>query len=223
MKANLISSVRFSIRWFGPVMFGLAMSHAQAANTGTNVYIGGGLSVVRASGLGGQVDGALASQGITSASSADGRSTSGNLKLGYRVNPNFAVEATYDRVGTLNVQSNISVPSADTAAGSWKAQGYGLHALGILPIDGQWSVTGRLGLEQWNTKFNTASNAGGTTNVSTSSNHLGFALGAGAAYAISRNVDATAELVHYTGVGDAGTTGRTGLNAFNLGLRYHFM
>ena len=81
MKAKFFFSVRstvsYTVRWFGPVMFGLALSqaHAATANTTGDVYVGGGLSVVRASGLGGKVDGALANQGVTSTSSADSSST----------------------------------------------------------------------------------------------------------------------------------------------------
>ncbi len=49
-----------------------------------------------------------------------------------------------------------------------------------------------------------------------------MALGAGVSYALTPNVDATAELIHYTRVGDAASTGGTGLNELSLGLRYHF-
>jgi OOP family OmpA-OmpF porin len=165
----------------------------------------------------------LSSQGIASSTSADHSSTNPNFRLGYRINPNVAVEASYDRVGKMDLQSAISSPTADSASGTWKGHGLGLHVLGIAPLDDKWSLYGRVGVERWKTSLDLASNAGGSTSYGASSSHTSLALGAGAAYAISRNVDATAELVHYNHVGDATSTGRTGLNQFNFGLRYHFM
>jgi opacity protein-like surface antigen len=196
---------------------------ADAVNAGTGLYVGGSLSFNNVSGLGGKIDSALANQGYGSSSSADSSSTNPSLRLGYQFSPNFALEGTYDRVGSLNVQSTLASPSADTATGSWKSHGYGLHALGILPIDQQWSVYGRVGVEQWHTRLDLSSSAGGPTSLSTSDSTTSLALGAGASYALSRNVDATAELIHYNRVGDAASTGRTGLNQFSVGLRYHFL
>lgn len=200
----------------------LTMPLAHAADPTGDVYIGGGLSMSRTSGLGGKIDSAQANQGVTSSSSADTSSTNPNFRLGYRVSPNLAVEASYDRVGKMDVQSSMSSPSADSAAGSWKAHGLGLHVLGIAPLDNKWSLYGRVGVERFKTNLDLASTSG-SSNYSGSSSHTSLALGAGAAYAITPNVDATAELVHYTHVGDDTNTGRTGLNQFNLGLRYHFM
>ena len=216
MKLNTVFAT------LAPLGLVLAMPLAHAADPTGDVYVGGGLSMSRASGLGGKIDSALANQGVTSSSSADTSSTNPNFRLGYRVSPNVAVEASYDRVGKMDVQSAISSPSVDSAAGSWKAHGLGLHVLGIAPIDNKWSLYGRLGVERWKTNLDLSSTSG-STNYSGSSTHTSLALGAGAAYAITPNVDATAELVHYTHVGDDTNTGRTGLNQFNLGLRYHFM
>ena len=206
--------------------FAFAAPIAKAATPAvptSDFYVGGGVSFNRASSLGGRIDGALATQGFSSSSTASNTSTNPNLRFGYRINPNLAVEATYDRVGKMAVQSNVTSPAADTAAGQWGARGLGLHIIGIAPIDTQWSLYGRAGIEQWRTTMNLASTAGGTTSVSNATNNIALALGGGVSYAVSRNVDATAELTHYSRVGDSGTTGRSGLNQFSLGLRYHFM
>ncbi|WP_394787740.1 outer membrane beta-barrel protein [Rhodoferax sp.] len=219
MKLNSIFSSISCV----PLGLALAVPLAHAADPSGDVYVGGGLSVSRTSGLGGKIDSALGDQGITSSSSADHSSTNPNLRLGYRISPNLAVEASYDRVGKMDLQSAISSPTADTASGTWKGHGLGLHVLGIAPLDDKWSLYGRVGVERWKTSLDLSSNAGGLTSYAASSSHTSLALGAGAAYAITRNVDATAELVHYNHVGDETTTGRTGLNQFNLGLRYHFM
>ena len=203
---------------------GLATPAAQAqqALAGTGLYIGGAVSMGHVSDLGSKIDAALTSQGHSSRSTAEAWSTNPGLRLGYQFTPNFALEGTYDRVGNLGVQSTLSAPVADTALGNWKSWGLGLHAVGILPIDSKWSVYGRLGVEQWHTSLGLTSNAGGPTNLSNSDDTLSLALGAGVSYALTANIDATAELIHYTRVGDSDSTGRTGLNELSLGLRYHF-
>lgn len=210
----------------GVLLLGLGLAapaaHAADGNAGTGLYLGGAISFNHASDLGTKIDSSLASQGYNSRSSANSWNTNGSLRLGYQFTPNFALEGSYDRVGDMGVQSTLSSPTADMATGTWKSYGLGLHALGIVPIDPQWSVFGRLGVEQWHTSLNLTSSMGGPTSLSNSDNSTSLALGAGVSYALTRNVDATAELIHYTRVGDPASTGRTGLNQLSLGLRYHF-
>ncbi len=209
----------------GLLSLGLALATpaAHAAGPASDVYIGGGLSYSRASSLGGSIDGALANQGFGSSSSANSSSTNPDLRLGYRVSPNFAVEATYDQVGNLSVQSAIATPGTDNAVGAWKSRGLGLHVLGIAPVDDHWSMYARAGVEQWRTTLNLNSNAGGTTAVANTSSNTALALGLGTSYALTPNVDATGEFTHFNHVGDSGGTGRSGLNQFSVGLRYHFL
>ena len=201
----------------------LVTSSAFAAEPLADVYIGGGLSYNNASGLGGKIDSALGNQGLGAThSTADSNSTNPNVHLGYQLNSNFAIEGSYDRIGTMNVQT--AVPSTgDTASGTWKANGVGLSVVGKWPIDNKWSVYGRLGAEQWRTSLHLASNAGGATNVGATSTTTGLVTGLGTAYSLSRHVDATAEYTHYDRVGSTSVTGQTGINAFSLGVNYHFM
>lgn len=200
---------------------GAVMVHADEVKS--NVYVGGNVSFNRTGDMGASVDGAMLSQGLGSSSSTDKSSTNPDLRIGYQINSNFAIEGSYDRLGKLNVQSAITSPTADTANGTWQSRGLGLHALAIAPIDKQWSIYGRVGFEQWRSQTNLVSNAGGSTNVSTSAGNTSFVLGAGTSYAMSSNLDATGEYIRYTRVGDSATTGSTPVNQFSLGLRYHFL
>jgi opacity protein-like surface antigen len=200
-----------------------ATAHAAPAAGADNLYVGGNLSLNRTNGLGSSIDGALMGQGIASSSTTDKASTNPDFRVGYKFNPNFAIEGSYDRLGSLGVQSTISSPIADTASGSWTSRGLGLHAIGIAPVTDKWSIYGRVGLEQWHTQASIASNAGGATSASASSNAVSLALGAGASYALSNNVDATGEYIRYTRAGNANTTGSTPVNQFSVGLRFHFL
>jgi OOP family OmpA-OmpF porin len=195
---------------------------APLASPSQDVYLGGNIAFSRAPGVGGSIDGALGNQGLGSSTSTGTPGSTAGLRLGYRINPNLAVEASYDRIGSTDLQSAITSPAADSATGTWKAHGFGLHVLGIAPVDKQWSVYGRAGVEQWHTSLDTASAGGSTANVSTTGSNTALALGAGAAYAISPKVDATAELVHYSRVGTS-ATGSSAVNQVNFGLRYHFL
>ncbi len=214
--------------WLSTAALSLGAALAQPAQAAPlaagspDVYLGGNIAYSRAPGLGGNIDGALSNQGLASSTSIGTPGTTAGLRLGYRLNPNLAVEASYDRIGSTDLQSAIASPAADSATGTWKAHGFGLHVLGIAPIDNQWSVYGRAGVEQWHTSLDTASGTGGTPNVSTTGSNTSLALGAGVAYAISPNVDATAELVRYNRVGTS-DTGTSAVNQVNFGLRYHFL
>jgi OmpA-OmpF porin, OOP family len=196
---------------------------ANAQSIDGDIYVGGALSYNKVANLGGNIDAALASGGTTSSSSADSSKLGTGFKLGYRFNPNIALEGTYDRIGTMNVQSTLTAPTADTASGQWSAKGYGAHLLLIAPLDHEWSINGRVGMENWKTSVSLNSNTGGTTAISNSNNHVGVVLGGGLSYAVSKNVDATGEYAHYYGVGNSASTGQTGVNSFALGLRYHFL
>jgi OOP family OmpA-OmpF porin len=214
--------------WLSTAALSLGAALAQPAQAAPlaagsqDVYLGGNIAYSRAPGLGGSIDGALSNQGLASSTSTSTPGTTAGLRLGYRFNPNLAVEASYDRIGSTDLQSAIASPAADTATGTWKAHGFGLHVLGIAPIDKQWSVYGRAGVVQWHTSLDTASATGSTPNVSTTGSNTSLALGAGVAYAISPNVDATAELVRYNRVGTS-ATGSSAVNQVNFGLRYHFL
>ncbi len=220
MKQHLKSIFSIACASAVALSFGMTAAHADEPTTG--LYIGTALGYNKSSNLNGRIDGALSTQGIGSTTSSGNTNVTPNFKLGYIINPSFAIEASYDSVGAINLQSSISSPAADTALGTWKATGMGLHMLGISPLYSQWSIVGRVGYESWKSTLNLTSNAGGTTAVATTSTNGGLVLGAGLSYAMSKNVDATGDFIHYFGVGNNATTGQSGINTFNVGMRYHF-
>ncbi len=203
-------------------MAAIAPAAFAAGPTAPDLYIGGNISVNRTSDLGSKIDSSLASQGIAASSAADKSSTDPSLRLGYKLTPNFAVEASYDHLSSHDLSSTISSPTADIAGGHWKADGLGLHAVGILPIDQNLSVYGRIGAEQFHTKLDLASTVGGSTAVSNSDHNTSLVLGGGLSYAINQNVNTVVEYNRFNHVG-GDSTGRSAVNQFNVGLRYHFM
>lgn len=72
------------------------------------------------------------------------------LFAGYQFNPNFAVEASYldfgDFTADLTVTNGTDTGTADAKA---SVDGFGFAVLGKLPIQGPFSLYGKLGLIAW--------------------------------------------------------------------------
>jgi predicted porin len=89
--------------------------------------------------------------------------TSFHAGAGWRFNTYVAAELGYLGTGSFNA-----------AGGSWRADGFGLAAIGTLPIAGPWSLVGKAGAYRLKSKFNTP---GIVVNTKLGSRPL-FALGA---------------------------------------------
>jgi len=198
----------------------LAASGAQAA--GVNGWYGGAaLGGSQQHFGGGQVDDALGNQGLTSSSSIDRSAGTLNLFGGYQFNPNFALEGGYVNLGKFSYSSSVSSPAMDTVNGHLGVQGADLAALGLLPLNEQWSLYGKAGALYAKTKLDASS--GGAVAVSDES-HTGTSplLGAGLNYDLTRKVALRGEWDRYFRVGDSSTTGRGDIDQFTAGVVYRF-
>jgi OmpA-OmpF porin, OOP family len=104
------------------------------------VYLGGGIGEAKAKDW--CDTGGIAGVTITA---CDNKATAWKIYGGYQFNKNFAAELTYlqtdDFSGTVNV---AATPVAVTADGKT----WGIAALGILPVNQQFSVFGKIGIAQ---------------------------------------------------------------------------
>jgi OmpA-OmpF porin, OOP family len=126
--------------------------------------------------------------------------------LGYRVNRNFAVEGAFTDLGKFQ----FSTPGGD---GELRPKAVSLSAVGILPLQANWSLYGKAGIAH------TEAKVGGPFDTSDSNN--GLLAGAGVMYDFNRNVYARAGWDHYAEVGtDATGDGR--LNVYSIGVGYRF-
>lgn len=210
-----------------------AAAQATAAKSGgpsTHWYVGAGLgedyasipqSTINAinSALLSQVPGATSSTIDTSK-----RSTGAKIFVGYSFSRNFAVEGGYAPLGTSS--ANFNVYSGTVPAGSlnvdYKMTAAFIDAVGLLPLNANWSLFGRLGAAYGRTDV---SQSGSVALILTSSDKSDSTIrakfGAGVDYNLNPAFTVRAEWELYQ-MPDPLTTDLFDVNAATLSLLYRF-
>jgi OmpA-OmpF porin, OOP family len=139
---------------------------------------------------------------------------------GYQFNKYLAAEASYTNLGTFN----FTYDSATSHLGSdYRVKSLGLSAVGSYPI-GNFTLFGRLGTDYNMVKYvynDTISNV--YSSGSESKNKISLLCGAGASYALTKNVDLRVEYENYGAAGSQSSTGRLkNLYTISSGLVYRF-
>src|SRR6266481_3432536 len=133
---------------------------AQAQSADKQGWYGGlDLGYTRLGLSSGDVDGALANQGVAGTSTLDTSDKSFGINGGYRINRNFAAEVAYENLGSYTYSSNTGV---DTINGKFKADALSLAGLGIYPFTPNWSVYGKAGLAHTSVNLDASSATGAT-------------------------------------------------------------
>lgn len=133
---------------------------------GASNYTGNGKS---------EIDAALVGAGATGLRSSMSNSSTGyKAGLGYQFNPNFAIEGSYVDVGSFK----YSATTTNVGAINAEAKGSGLNfsALGIAPINDNFSVFGKVGYTSLTVK-SSAAVAGISVNGSEDKNSASFGFG----------------------------------------------
>jgi OOP family OmpA-OmpF porin len=178
-------------------------SAAQAQDTTTNAprsYIGLGVATA---------DHDYSLNGVNNPSS-DGYKASAKVFGGYEFNNMWGVEAGYTdfRKSSFNYTTNNGI------AGSGNADGHAYYVAGkaTAPINDQFAVFGKLGVENSHRSFGT------NTGLSGSSNDTGVYAGAGLQYNLNKQVALTAEYERY---GKSASFGAKS-DVWTVGARYSF-
>jgi OOP family OmpA-OmpF porin len=114
--------------------------------------------------------------GSTKADDISGHETSFGAVLGYNLNPNFALEAGYRRLGSWDA-GNTSVKVDQTA----------LSVIGKVPLANQFNIYGRLG-------YNYLDASARVSGVTISDNESKVLLGVGVGYDFAPNLAARLEV-----------------------------
>jgi len=201
----------------------MAASYAHAEN----LYVLGALGQSRFSSSGGSPQGVLATNANLTADGAagsaarfDDKDFGYKLQVGYSFNQNFAVEGGYVDLGQQNYRVNF-----DTGSGHAKSDDNGLNiaALGIVPLDGQFSLFGKVGMIDAKVDYHfSGGDAGG--NFSTSHENIKFSpeFGVGAMYSLNDVADLRLEAERFADLGKKSTTGEADVNLLSLGVAYRF-
>lgn len=187
---------------FAPLLIALALGAAHAAEPAphTGPYVGGALGMSRYS---------LANPG---AALVKKDTTDLGMKFygGWRFNENFGLEAGYARLGKFSErvrQNGLEVEQKGSGQVFYAA------ATGRIPLNDSFALNARAGIAQ--------GRVAGTNVLSASANPIGrergLMLGAGAEYAISRNMAITADYDHF---GKLSRAAKGGL--VTVGLRASF-
>lgn len=139
-------------------------------------------------------------------SGGDKNDTTWGANLGYQINRNFAVELNYRDFGEFNVSNNLG-------SGKWKADGWGLSAVGILPMDNRWSLYGKVGAFYADVRP-------GLPGVSGDKETNGT-VGLGASYDFGNRLIGKLEWDYYRSVGNS-SSGKPNINTYTVGIGYRF-
>jgi OOP family OmpA-OmpF porin len=122
-----------------------------------------------------------------SVASCDEKDTAFKFFLGYRVNPNFAIEGTYFNYGEVSFSGQLTGFPFSASA---ESTAFGVAAMGILPLGNQFSLFGKVGLlvSDVDVSVNVAGFPG-----SDSESETGLHFGIGALFDVSQNVAIRAE------------------------------
>lgn len=135
--------------------------------------------------------------------SFDKSDTAFDVNLGYRLNRNFALEGAYTDLGKFHF-------SSAAGDGDVKPTAVSLAAVGILPLQANFSLYGKAGIAHTETKALDASDT-----------KDGLLAGLGVMYDFNRNVYAKAGWDRFDDVGND-ATGKGHADLYSLGVGYRF-
>jgi len=141
--------------------------------------------------------------GIDVGDSLDKSDIALGLNVGYRLNRNFAVEGAYTDLGKFHFTSAAG-------DGDVKPTAVSLSAVGILPLQSNFSLYGKAGIAHTETKALDASDT-----------KDGLLAGLGVMYDFNRNVYAKAGWDRFDDVGND-ATGKGHADLYSLGVGYRF-
>jgi len=153
---------------------------------------------------------------MSSATTSTTSDTGYKAQLGYRFG-NFAIEGGYTSLGRSNF---TSVTDLGIFNGDSRTKLINLDAVGYVPLGGNFSLLGRLGVYNWETDSDVPLASGTTTDVTDRGWDIKF--GAGLQYDFNDYFGLRAEFERYNGVGNNDTTGNSKVNLMSAGAVIKF-
>ena len=158
---------------------------------------------------------------FTATGSGDDSSLGGKLFVGYNFNKYLALEGFYTNFGEFKVNAS-AFDGIDTLStvDSWKASGFGIAGLGMLPISNSFSLFGKFGLVYWNMRYQWTLNdlvpPPTSDSFSDSARGLSPLFGVGAKFDFSERFGIRAEYERYLDIGKKDTTGQFDIDLISV-------
>ena len=181
------------IRIVALIAIGILVSAAAIAQD-NGFYIGGS---------GGQGRPSFDTAGAMPGTTVDNSNSAYKVFGGYQINKNFGVEGSYLSIGTFHVSNGTTID----------LYGWGIAAVGTLPLANGFSLLGRLGAYRMRERANPFGNADNTTSPN---------FGAGVKYDINANFSARVEAERLLRMGSNTNTISSDANVYTIGLGYKF-
>lgn len=143
----------------------------------------------------------------------DDTDTATRIFGGYKFNPNFAVEVGYADLGKATA-------SAPGISGDWKSTAWDFMAVGMLPINQQFSVLGKIGMASWSLDATITATGIGSATLSPTGSDLTYALGV--QYDFTPTIGLRAEWQTYKNIGDENTTGQSDVDVIGASVLFRF-
>jgi OOP family OmpA-OmpF porin len=197
-------------------LIGCAVMSSAFAADDTFWYVGGNLGQSRA-----KIDDARIVNQLpgTPSISDDNKGNAFKLFGGYQFNKNFALEGGYFNLGEFGYTATTIPPIlAGSQSGKIKLQGLNLDAVGMLPLDNNFSVFGRLGLQyaQAKDEFSSTGVVAAPADPNPSKNSLNYKFGVGAQYDFNQSLGMRIEAERYR-IDDA-INNKGDIDLYSIGL-----
>jgi OmpA-OmpF porin, OOP family len=172
-------------------------------------------------------DNALPIVGATATSLSKNETDTGfKAYVGYRLHQNFAVEGGYTDFGKTSATRTMTAPAVGTSHAEIKASGWNADAVGIWPIQNNFSLFGKLGVifNEVKTTLGTSGAVAFAPGTNTSPKHSGsnWKLGIGAGYDFTPTVGARVEWERANKLGGDSTGGKSDFDLLSVGVVFRF-
>jgi OOP family OmpA-OmpF porin len=136
---------------------------------------------------------------------------------GYQFTPNLGLEVGYMDLGKVTMGGTyIGIPFT----GDWKASGFDVVLVGLIPVGGDFSVFGKAGFAQTEVKLSVGVPGSGSTDQTATSTTGRF--GVGLQYDFTKSLAGRVQYDNYGKLGDDNKTGTAKMSVFSAGLVVSF-
>jgi OmpA-OmpF porin, OOP family len=158
--------------------------------------------------------------GTQPVSTLDKHDTGFKVGLGFKVHPNFAIEAGWNDLGTATYKATVGSLNLKEDI---KASGFSVAALALVPLNRQFTLFGKFGTI--NAKVEASASAtgpGGAAFVSESDTSWAPLYGVGLMFRVNEKFAIRGEYEKFHNLGDPNTTGEGDVTLLSIGAQFSF-